>query len=171
MVKLLDFGLVHGLGEGSEPSKLTLQGTILGSPPFMSPEQSRGRSDLDRRSDIYSVGGVAYFLLTGRTPFVRETVMELLIAHASERVSPPHEFRPDIPTDLETVVLRCLEKEPDRRFETADALEKALAACACVNDWTEEMAADWWREHGESVGVQPPDSVPANKTTSVAVSA
>ena len=171
VVKLLDFGLVHGLGLDAEAAKLTLQGTILGSPPYMSPEQSRGRSDLDRRSDIYSVGGVAYFLLTGRTPFVRETVMELLIAHASERVTPPHEYRPDLPADLEAVVLRCLEKEPERRFPTADALEKSLAACACANDWTEEMAAAWWREHGETVGMQPPQADSASKTTSVAVSA
>jgi serine/threonine-protein kinase len=171
VVKLLDFGLVHGQGLEAEAAKLTMQGTILGSPPYMSPEQSRGRSDLDRRSDIYSVGGVAYFLLTGRTPFVRETVMELLIAHASERVAPPRDYRPDIPADLEAVVLRCLEKEPEKRFATADALEKALAACACAGDWTEEMAAEWWREHGETVGVQPPDSASSNKTTSVAVSA
>ena len=171
VVKLLDFGLVHGLGLDAEAAKLTLQGTILGSPPYMSPEQSRGRSDLDRRSDIYSIGGVAYFLLTGRTPFVRETVMELLIAHASERVTPPREYRPDIPADLEAVVLRCLEKDPDKRFATADALEKALAACTCASDWTEEMAAAWWREHGETVGVQSPESASSNKTTSVAVSA
>jgi serine/threonine-protein kinase len=171
VVKLLDFGLVHGHGLEAEAAKLTMQGTILGSPPYMSPEQSRGRSDLDRRSDIYSVGGVAYFLLTGRPPFVRETVMELLIAHASERVAPPRDYRPDIPADLEAVVLRCLEKEPEKRYPTADALEKALAACACAKDWTEEMAAAWWREHGETVGVQAPESASSNKTTSVAVSA
>src|SRR5947209_1264714 len=97
--------------------------------------------------------------------------MELLIAHASERVMPPRDYRPEIPVDLEAVVLRCLEKEPDKRFATADALEKALAACTCANDWTEEMAAEWWREHGETVGVQPPESGLSNKTTSVAVSA
>jgi serine/threonine-protein kinase len=170
VVKLLDFGLVNGVAEGPQPTKLTMQGTILGSPPYMSPEQARGRTDLDRRSDIYSVGGVAYFLLTGKPPFVRETVMELLIAHASEKVVPPRELRPEIPADLEAVVLRCLEKDPEKRYANAESLDKALAECACAGAWTEAMAAEWWKSHGETVSVRPPSEI-SNKTTSVAVSA
>src|SRR5206468_1479941 len=124
--------------------KLTTQGTILGSPPFMSPEQSRGRP-LTAASDIYGVGAVAYFLLTGKPPFVRETVMEVLIAHASDPVTPPRTHRPEIPADLEAVVLRCLEKAPEKRYPDAESLENALAACACASEWTQEMAAEWWR--------------------------
>jgi serine/threonine-protein kinase len=157
VVKLLDFGLVQDRGL-DKVDKLTLQGTILGSPPYMSPEQSRGRDALTPKSDIYSVGTVAYFLLTGQPPFVRETVMEMLIAHATEPVGPPRQLRPEISADLEAVVLRCLEKEPANRYPDAENLEKALAACACAAEWTEELAAEWWRTHGETVSVQRPDT-------------
>jgi serine/threonine-protein kinase len=172
VVKLLDFGLVQDLGLGPEAMKLTVQGTILGSPPYMSPEQARGRQDLSPASDIYSVGGIAYFLLTGQPPFVRETIMEMLIAHASETVSPPGTLRSDIPSDLEAVVMRCLAKEPGNRFTDAESLESALAACACANEWTEAMAAEWWRSHGETVSVRPPantDGVPTRQLTPLSV--
>ncbi len=164
VVKLLDFGLVQDLAVSAEAMKLTMQGTILGSPPYMSPEQSRGRHDLTPASDIYSVGGMAYFMLTGQPPFVRETVMELLIAHASEPVTPPSTLRPDIPADLEAVVMRCLEKEPGKRFADAESLERALAACACACDWKEEMAAEWWRSHGETVSVRRPETTDDART-------
>jgi serine/threonine-protein kinase len=146
VAKLLDFGLVQGHRLGQPVDKLTLQGTVLGSPPFMSPEQAAGKSEVDARSDIYSLGGVAYFLLTGRPPFVRETAMQMLLAHYSETAAPPSTLRPEIPADLEAVVLRCLEKDPARRFADAASLEKALAACGCAGDWTEERALHWWRE-------------------------
>lgn len=168
VAKLLDFGLVQDLKQGKEEAKLTMQGTILGSPPYMSPEQSRGKADLTPRSDIYSVGGVAYFLLTGQPPFVRETVMEMLIAHASDPVLPPRTVRGELPADLEAVVLRCLEKSPDKRYQDAESLEKALAACACAGVWTEEMAAEWWRTHGETVSVARPDP---NHATTAALTA
>jgi serine/threonine-protein kinase len=159
VAKLLDFGLVQDLNLDRDSARLTMQGTILGSPPFMSPEQSRGRTDLTPRSDIYSVGGVAYFLLTGQPPFPRETVMEMLIAHASDPVSSPRSVRDDIPADLEAVVLRCLEKDPARRYPDTESLEKALAGCACAGEWTEEAAAEWWRTHGETVDVKPADEM------------
>src|SRR5205823_3375424 len=111
-----------------------------------SPEQAAGRENLDARSDIYSVGGVAYFLLTGHPPFVRETAMEMLLAHAYEAPRPPSELRPDVPRDLEEVILRCLKKKPDERYPDADGLEKALARCAAAEEWTEEVAAAWWGE-------------------------
>jgi serine/threonine-protein kinase len=151
VAKLLDFGLVQErTGRTDGDNRLTLQGTILGSPPFMSPEQAAGKGHLDARSDIYSVGGVAYFLLTGRAPFERESALEMLIAHASEPVVPPSRLRPEVPADLEAIVLRCLEKEPGKRFADADSLEKALAACADAGRWAEEDAAAWWKEHREA---------------------
>ncbi len=164
VAKLLDFGLVQDLALGKDAEKLTMQGTILGSPPYMSPEQSRGRGSLGPRSDIYSVGGVAYFLLTGQPPFQRETVMELLMAHANDSVVPPRQVRADIPEDLEAVVLRCLEKDAGKRYPDAESLERALAACTCAGGWTEEMAAEWWRSHGETVSVTPP-SRPEDEST------
>jgi serine/threonine-protein kinase len=147
VVKLLDFGLVQGSGLEPDAHRLTVQGTILGSPPFMSPEQAAGKADLDARSDIYGVGGVAHFLLTGQPPFVRETAMEMLLAHAYEPPVPPSQLRAYVPPDLEAVVLHCLAKKPADRYQTVDELEKAFAACDCVSSWTEEDAAAWWRGH------------------------
>ena len=103
-------------------------GSVLGSPPYMAPEQAAGRADLDARSDLYSLGGVAYFLLTGQPPFVKETALEMMLAHAYETPKPPSEVRPGLPADLEEVILRCLKKKPDERYPDADSLEKALAA-------------------------------------------
>jgi serine/threonine protein kinase len=147
VVKLLDFGLVHETGMGKYADRLTQHGTVIGSPPFMSPEQAAGKSDIDARSDIYSLGAVAYFLLTGQAPFVRETAMMMLMAHAYEPVVPPANLRPDLPNDLQAVVLRCLEKEPSRRFPDTRSLDQALASCDAADQWTTEQAALWWHEH------------------------
>jgi serine/threonine-protein kinase len=145
VAKLLDFGLVQCIGLGKDTGKLTVQGVILGSPPYMSPEQALGRSNLDAHTDIYSLGAVAYFLVTGQPPFIRETPMELLVAHAHEKPTPLSDLRPDIPEDLQALIMQCLEKEPSRRFADADTLEQALAACACADLWTRHSAARWWR--------------------------
>jgi tRNA A-37 threonylcarbamoyl transferase component Bud32 len=147
VVKLLDFGLVQETGLDKSDGRLTQHGTVIGSPPFMSPEQAAGKSDIDARSDIYSLGAVAYFLLTGQAPFVRETAMMMLMAHAYEPVVPPTNLRPEVPEDLQAVVLRCLEKDPSRRFPDAHSLEQALASCAAADQWTAEQAALWWHEH------------------------
>ncbi len=163
VAKLLDYGLVQTPGLGDEAKRLTLQGMILGSPPFMPPEQATGRSDVDARADIYSLGGVGYYLLTGRPPFERETAMEMLLAHAYEVVEPPSTFRADVPRDLEAVILRCLEKKPEGRFADVAALERALGACDAAGQWTEADAAAWWR----SAGTRPDtaDDVPAMAAT------
>lgn len=147
VAKLLDFGLVQETTLGKDGDRLTQHGTVIGSPPYMSPEQAAGKSVLDARSDIYSLGAVAYFLLTGQAPFVRETAMMMLMAHAYEPVVPPIVLRPDVPDDLQAVVLRCLEKEPSQRFPDAHSLEQALAACAAADEWTEEQATLWWHGH------------------------
>ena len=98
----------------------------------MSPEQAKGGRELDERSDIYSLGAVAYYLLTGRPPFEGEGGIAVLIAHARDPVEPPSRVRPGIPEDLERVVLRCLAKDPAERFPDAESLEQALADCACA---------------------------------------
>ena len=112
----------------------------------MSPEQARGGRELDERSDIYSLGAVAYFLLTGRPPFEGEGGIAVMIAHARDPVLPPSRIRPGIPEDLERVVLRCLAKDPAERFPDACSLERALGECACAGDWNRERATRWWRE-------------------------
>jgi serine/threonine-protein kinase len=79
---------------------------------------------------VYSLGAVAYYLLTGRPPFARVSPLEMLAAHRGEPVIPPRSVRADVPADLEAVVLRCLEKDPGRRYPDAASLERALAGCA-----------------------------------------
>src|SRR5262249_17726866 len=111
VAKLLDFGLVRARGAGHEGETLTVEGTIAGTPAYMSPEQARGLADVDARSDIYSLGAVAYFLLTGRPPFAGRNPLELLHAHLNAAVIPPSELSPAVPADLEGAVLRCLAKD------------------------------------------------------------
>ena len=147
VVKLVDFGLARSVGlQGRDPG-LTAEGTLLGTPSYMSPEQATGREDLDARSDIYSVGAVAYFLVTGRPPFVDEKVLRVLMAHLQEPPVPPDQVRPDVPPDLSRIILRCLQKSPADRYPSARALETALAGCEAAGDWIEADAATWWETH------------------------
>jgi serine/threonine protein kinase len=146
VAKLLDFGLVQGFGFENASDRLTLQGTILGSPPYMSPEQALGKGQIDARTDIYSLGGLAYFLLTGQPPFQRETAMELLMAHVHDAVPPLRDIRPEAPPDLEEIVLNCLAKKPDGRFPNIHRLDRALADCAAAEDWDGDRAREWWDE-------------------------
>jgi serine/threonine-protein kinase len=150
VVKLLDFGLVRSLDAAESGSrKLTSEGLILGTPDFMSPEQANGVRNLDGRSDLYSLGALAYFLLTGRPPFLGATVLETLMAHVQRTPDPPTRRFPDVPADLEAVVLRCLAKDLGQRFPDAASLGRALDHCADNGQWTEEEATHWWRAHGD----------------------
>ncbi|HEV3082810.1 MAG TPA: serine/threonine-protein kinase [Gemmataceae bacterium] len=153
VAKLLDFGLVKTFGLESDSVKLTREGAFTGSPAFMSPEQAVGREQLDARSDIYNVGAVAYFLITGKLPFDRQSTLQMLHAHAYEALVPVHEFKERVPADLQRIILRCLEKDPDSRYPDATTLDKALAACGSASQWTAERAEEWWQRHGD---VAPP---------------
>jgi serine/threonine-protein kinase len=153
--KLLDFGLVRPAAT-AQMAHLSIEGHVVGTPLFMAPEQAKGGRELDERTDLYSLGAVAYYLLTGRPPFERETVIAVLLAHAQDPVVPPSRVSPGIPKDLEGVVLQCLAKDPDDRFADAGSLERALGACACAGDWDQERAARWWRDSGQSVPTRCP---------------
>jgi serine/threonine-protein kinase len=147
VAKLLDFGLVMrsvadaDLGVSSE-------GTVAGTPHYMAHELATATGAPDRRADLYAVGAVAYFLLTGRPPFTGPTALAVLVAHARDPVVPPSKIRPDVPADLERVILRCLAKDPAERYQGADELEQALAQCAAAADWSADRAAAWWRAVG-----------------------
>src|SRR5262249_59247607 len=106
--------------------------------------------ELDQRSDLYSLGVVAYHLLTGWPPFNGVGGLAVLLAHARDPVVPPSLVLPGIPEDLERVVLRCLAKDAADRFADAESLEPALRACACSGDWDQDRAARWWRDAGVS---------------------
>lgn len=147
VVKLLDFGLAKPLADVGDTG-ITQDGNITGSPLFMSPEQASGDSAVDSRSDIYSLGVVAYYLLAGVPPFSGDNAMRVLISHIQADPSPPSEHNPDIPKDLEEVVMRCLQKDPEHRYQDAEQLREAFADCACAGLWTREMARLWWECNG-----------------------
>jgi serine/threonine-protein kinase len=142
--KLLDFGLVHTVDD-DEPSsvRLTQEGQIMGTPLYMSPEQVTGE-EIDARSDLYSVGTLAYFLLTARPPFEGKNPQSVMYARIKRAVAPPSAHRENIPQDLEQVVLRCMAREPEERFSDARSLERALASCQCGDQWDEDRASQWW---------------------------
>jgi serine/threonine-protein kinase len=143
VAKLLDFGLVKPTSQRGHSLDLTQEGAVTGSPLYMAPEQGSG-DPVDARSDIYALGCVAYFLLTGRPPFVDERAVKVLLAHVGERPTPPSDLRDEIPGDLELVVMKCLAKSPDDRYVSAADLEAALAACTAADDWTDADALRWW---------------------------
>jgi serine/threonine protein kinase len=145
VAKLLDFGLVRHTAD--DPGRQLAQGeTFSGSPLYMAPEQGRAGHEPDARSDIYSLGATAYYLLTGRPPFDGKNIVQVLLAHTHDPIVPPSRICPGIPTDLEQVVLRCLSKQSDGRFPHAPALEEALAGCQDADRWTHADAARWWEE-------------------------
>jgi hypothetical protein len=128
--KLLDFGLVRSVSGGPGDTRLTRDGDIAGTPAFMSPEQAAGRDDLGPASDVYSLGALAYFLLTARPPFAGRSAVQVLAAHLYEEPAPLTDHA-DVPAELQAVVLRCLAKGPAERFADVPSLETALAACPC----------------------------------------
>src|SRR5262249_4507404 len=142
-------------------------GTVAGTPQFMSPEQASSKP-LDARSDIYSLGAVGYFLVTGRPPFDDASPLSVLIAHARDPVQPPSQLRPDVPSDLEHVILRCLAKDPPDRFPDARSLDEALAACSVACAWTEVDARRWWAENEGGV-IPPAPTTAASEPTAVGV--
>jgi eukaryotic-like serine/threonine-protein kinase len=146
VAKLLDFGLVREQAAEKQNATQTESETAGGTPLFMCPEQFRAYDRLDARSDIYSLGAVAYYLVTGRPPFDGDTVQQIIEAHANEPVEPPGSVRPGIPYDLERVIVRCLAKMPTNRYQDMDSVGKALGECACAGKWTDEQAAAWWQE-------------------------
>jgi serine/threonine-protein kinase len=148
VIKLLDFGLAKPTFDVDAELNLTLDGSITGSPLYMSPEQASGEEGVDARSDIYALGAVLYFMLTGRPPFMAENALKVMIAHASKEVVPPRELNGDLPPELEDIVLRCLEKDPDHRFQDVASLRSALGEVTLEEPWTSELAADWWSCNG-----------------------
>jgi len=120
-----DFGIARALTDSGD-SRLTATGMAIGTPAFMSPEQSAGDRAIDGRSDLYSLGVVGYQMLCGQLPFVASNTPSMLVKHLSEKPVPVNEKWPDLPSDLARAVMICLEKDPDDRFPNASALSIAL---------------------------------------------
>src|SRR5438046_7465163 len=124
-VVVTDFGIAKALSSATGGT-LTATGVAIGTPHFMSPEQAAGDREIDGRSDIYSLGVVGYQMLVGELPFRAPTVPGILMKHIAEPAPMIMEKRPDCPEDLAACVMRCLEKEPESRWPTADGLRRAL---------------------------------------------
>src|SRR5262249_51984477 len=145
VAKWLALGLVQDLSAAAA-DRLTRTGTVLGTPAYMSPEQAAGESAVDARGDVYGLGAVAFFALTGRPPFQGKTVGQVLAAHRSEPPPPLTDFRPDVPADLAAVGARCPAQDPADRFPSAADLAPALGQCRCAADWSVERSAERWQQ-------------------------
>ncbi|HEX4406646.1 MAG TPA: serine/threonine-protein kinase [Polyangia bacterium] len=119
-VKVLDFGIAKLIAAGASPTFQTQTGAIMGTPAYMSPEQCRGAKEIDDRSDIYSVGVMAYQMVTGRLPFAADSLGELLFKHLGETPVPPDAILPSLPVGLSAIIDRALAKEPDKRPTLAE---------------------------------------------------
>lgn len=150
VAKLLDFGLVRMQSTDITGTGFTQAGLIFGTPAYMSPEQAAANKELDARSDIYSLGALAWFLSTGEPPFVRDGVVQTLAAHINEPVPALRSLRPDLPEDLDAIVQCCLAKAPYKRFANITSLEQALAQCSLAAAWSQSEAAAWWNAISEA---------------------
>ena len=121
-VKLTGFGLAKAAGD----PQLTQVGVMMGSLEYMSPEQVKGMTTLDARSDIYSVGVVLYELATGKLPFECKSQFDILLAHVNQTPNPPSELQPSLLPELDRIILRALAKEPSDRFQSAKEFGEAL---------------------------------------------
>jgi tRNA A-37 threonylcarbamoyl transferase component Bud32 len=146
-VKVLDFGLVKPLEQApSAEAELTAEDAVPGTPAYMAPERFYGDKDADPTSDLYSVGAVAYFLLTRRLVFDGNAA-QVLIDHAKTAPVPPRQLGVGISEELERVVLQALEKRPEDRFRSAEEFREALRQTPEWGRWTRESARRWWDEH------------------------
>ena len=184
-VKVLDFGLVKPSMSSSESSTTisnpvlsgdeisrsaidaTMAGTLRGTPETMAPETILGKP-IDHRADIYALGCIAYGLITGKKVF-SGNLMAVLWGHRAQLpLSPSDRLGRPVPSDLEEVILKCLEKDPDRRYQSARAFADALDQCEDAGSWTNADADAWWREHvGEDATQTMTASVALDPTVSL----
>jgi serine/threonine-protein kinase len=148
VVKVLDFGLVKPTGD-PKAAELTADMTVSGTPLYMAPEQAMADKSLDHRADIYALGAVMYYALTGHPPFQGDSAFAVMVAHARAPVVPPSLVHPGVPPDVEEVVIRCLEKRPADRYVNVRALSDALAACGSAHEWSANRADAWWASLGQ----------------------
>jgi len=153
-VKVLDFGLVKYDQDETILDTIKSADVTTGTPAYMAPEMASGADPVDRRADIYALGCVGYWLLTGQMVFEAESALRMLIQHIQAIPVPPsiRTGRP-VPLDLERVIMRCLEKDPTRRPQTADELLAELDRVAMARPWDQASARAWWAEN-----LSPPDA-------------
>ena len=146
--KVLDFGLVKIARPSVAETLSTIEHTTTGTPAYMAPETILGDVEVDRRADVYALGCVAYYLLTGQLVFDADTSMKMLMHHLNTPPVPPSERTElPIPRELDELVLACLQKDPNLRPQNAGELFQMAYNCRACEGWTQEQARDWWELH------------------------
>jgi len=153
-VKVVDFGLVKALGDHSQ-TQLTQDGTTTGTPAYMAPEVALGTGEADERADLYALGCVGYWLLTGHNVFEGKTAMAVALDHVQTKPTPPSErVETPIPRRLEGLILACIAKKPADRPQSALELKARLLESIEGEDWNEQSAESWWRIHAPEIAAQ-----------------
>jgi serine/threonine-protein kinase len=146
--KVLDFGLVKIRSRSREDSLTTMDQSTTGTPAYMAPECILGDVEVDRRADVYALGCVAYFALTGSLVFEAENSMQMLMHHLhTEPTRPSERSELPIPRELDDLVIACLQKDPALRPQDAGVLLDMAYGCGCANAWDQERARQWWKAH------------------------
>jgi eukaryotic-like serine/threonine-protein kinase len=147
-VKVLDFGLVKYRDNEVGQTMLTGDHPTTGTPAYMAPEIILGGTDVDRRADVYALGCVAYFLLTGHLVFEADSSIKMLLQHVQAQPIPPSaRTELPIPRELDDLVLSCLEKDPDKRPQDAAGLYRLAYGCKSCDRWNSDTARTWWEKH------------------------
>jgi serine/threonine protein kinase len=160
-IKVLDFGLVKNADRPMGPTQLTSEPIAMGTPAYMAPEAILGE-EVDRRVDVYALGCVLYFLLTGRILFEADSSMRLLLQHVQEIPIPPSQRTEQaIPCEIDELVMACLQKDPNRRPRDAEELLQMASDPRLPHDWNDRDAQRWWANHLPHITtpspVTPPD--------------
>jgi eukaryotic-like serine/threonine-protein kinase len=164
-VKVLDFGLVK-MTEHPTMTQLTADHATAGTPAYMAPELALGQTDIDSRADLYSVGCVAYWLLTGEPVFTGETPMATLIAQVqSIPVPPSRRTELFVPKVLDDIIMACLAKDPADRPQTAEELDRRLAASNLAGSWQPDDARDWWSRNHPGTVLRDLEETPIERVT------
>ncbi len=147
-VKVLDFGLVKTQAKTDEDETRLTQG-LTGTPAYIAPEQAL-KGNVDERSDIYALGCVGYWMLTGQPVFEGKTHLDTIFSHATTAPIPPSDrTEQEVPIELEKLILNCLEKEPENRPQSAAEVASQLVNCQLTEEWGPTQAAEWWKLHME----------------------
>jgi serine/threonine-protein kinase len=147
-IKVLDFGIVKITHASSAEATATQENVLRGTPAFIAPEQVLSGGEIDSRADIYSLGCVAYWLLTGDLVFRGDTPIAVMMHHAHTSPVPVSERSElPIPPQLDRLIMSCLEKDPARRPQSARELARRLCEIPVATPWTEDRAIAWWTRH------------------------
>jgi serine/threonine-protein kinase len=168
IAKVLDFGLVKVV-EGPEDANLTHDGVVTGTPQYLAPEALTDPDTIDGRSDLYALGAVGYYLLTGEQVFTGN-IVEICGHHLHTEPTPPSKrLGRELPFELEALVMECLAKNPDDRPQSAGEIRARLAASLEVPRWRQADAQAWWQEHGEALQPELADATHSDVTRTLAV--